>query len=341
MASFLSIARPRIRMINKMCRSFYGTRQTRRLLLPVSNARPFSSATLQSEEQYLEHWQRGLIQSEEFYEQEAEARRYFYHIDLQGRLFLEDTDPKNIATSLKSPRFLEFFFKQVRPNDTGLHEEYSHVSPCGREMNFIRSADLPIVFQDLRRATGTEIERRESTQDGHIVNDEEGENCYELSYAEDALSVKFDPSALRLSSRTGRLYHPCPRRIRRTRGKKKQMVRKAGSSLGEEPSKQQLSQQPPPQRQKRRGAIHANNMMIFGLVRSQLAVVLSERLIQFSGEDSYDADEPGARKGEDDGNGDSRTGLGFQWRDGRVYPVLELPKGAENLRGLPPMENDL
>ena len=45
-----------------------------------------------------------LCATTEFYEREAEKRHYFYHIDLQGRLYLEDTTPKNIATSLKSPK---------------------------------------------------------------------------------------------------------------------------------------------------------------------------------------------------------------------------------------------
>ena len=36
-----------------------------------------------------------------------------------GRLFLEDAEPKNIATCLKADKFLSFFFSQVRPNDLG------------------------------------------------------------------------------------------------------------------------------------------------------------------------------------------------------------------------------
>ena len=62
-------------------------------------------------------------------------------VGVQGRLFLEDMVPKNIATCLKAPKFLRFFFSHVKPNDTGKHEEYPFVSPCGPEMNFIKPAD--------------------------------------------------------------------------------------------------------------------------------------------------------------------------------------------------------
>ena len=105
------------------------------------------------------------------YEQQALERRYFFHVDLQGRLFLEETEPKNIATCLKQDKFLAFFFKRVRRNDLGWGigddvaesdralEDYPFVSKCGDEMNFIRPADQAIVFEDLRDATEEEKER--------------------------------------------------------------------------------------------------------------------------------------------------------------------------------------
>ena len=69
---------------------------------------------------YIEDWQRAQIKPIEFYEREAKRNRhYFYTIDLQGRLFLEESRIKNIATSLKDFRFLNFFFKQLRVNNTG------------------------------------------------------------------------------------------------------------------------------------------------------------------------------------------------------------------------------
>ena len=53
---------------------------------------------------YIEQWQASCVKDEAFYESNAAERNYFYSIDLQGRLFLEDTMPKNIATSLKVRR---------------------------------------------------------------------------------------------------------------------------------------------------------------------------------------------------------------------------------------------
>lgn len=44
-------------------------------------------------------------------------------------------------------KFLAFFFQRLRRNDTGLYEEdFPYVSPCGRERNYIRCDDTPIVF---------------------------------------------------------------------------------------------------------------------------------------------------------------------------------------------------
>ncbi|RLN52967.1 hypothetical protein BBJ28_00017460 [Nothophytophthora sp. Chile5] len=132
--------------------------------------------------------------SETFYDEQGQHRRYFYYIDLQGRLFLEDTRPKNIATSLKSAKFLKFFFSQVRPNATAqcksLEEEtfleYPFRSPCGKEMNFIKCADRPFVFEDLKR-------------------DDKGQ--WTLVFGGGELAMPFRPETLRISLSTGRLYH--------------------------------------------------------------------------------------------------------------------------------------
>lgn len=92
-------------------------------------------------------------------------REYFYYVDLHGRLYLDDdaesaelsavrTRPKvfNIATCLKEPKFLDFFFKQMRLNELETKHKaagYGHVSPCGRELNFVRAADTAVVFSRL------------------------------------------------------------------------------------------------------------------------------------------------------------------------------------------------
>jgi hypothetical protein len=75
-------------------------------------------------------------------------REYFYFIDFHGQLFLEETTPKNFTTCFKDPKFLNFFFKRIRYNSK-VNNDYSYLSPCGVEVNFIKSEDSPIVFHDL------------------------------------------------------------------------------------------------------------------------------------------------------------------------------------------------
>ena len=76
---------------------------------------------------------------------------------------MENTAPKNIATSLKSDQFLNFFFKQLRRNDRvprrspdGVipFEEYPFLSPCGKEKNYVKCADVPLVFHTLAESEG-------------------------------------------------------------------------------------------------------------------------------------------------------------------------------------------
>jgi hypothetical protein len=58
-----------------------------------------------------------------------------------GQLFIEDVVPKNITTCLKEDKFVDFFVRQLRPNDTGEHVDYPLCSPCGKEMNYVKPAD--------------------------------------------------------------------------------------------------------------------------------------------------------------------------------------------------------
>ena len=141
------------------------------------------------------------------------VRAYRYAIDTHGQLFLYDTVPKNLTSCFKNPEFLNFFFTRVRQNDAkvaetesiaNLDEEwtetgsftadqvlqigraqgYHWLSPCQGEYNLIRSADSPIVFREL-------------SKDGI------------LTWAGN-LETEFDPSALKVDSETGYVYHPSP-----------------------------------------------------------------------------------------------------------------------------------
>lgn len=115
------------------------------------------------------------------------VRKYYFHVDCHGRLFNELTYPRNIATSLKSPKFLAFFFQQLRMMENpSFHngKEYKYLSPCQGEENYVECEETPIVFTDF-----------DSSKKGLILN-------YSM------LSCPFDPSKLYLSESSGRLYHP-------------------------------------------------------------------------------------------------------------------------------------
>ncbi|NXH11044.1 CH082 protein, partial [Bucco capensis] len=123
---------------------------------------------------------------------EPRTREYFYYIDHHGQLFLDDTKVKNFITCFKDVSFLTFFFRHLQPNRSGRYEShFPFLSLCGRERNFLRCEDLPVVFtQLLPGASGTQL----------------------LSYSGggQALAVPFQPERLAVLPENGRLYHPAP-----------------------------------------------------------------------------------------------------------------------------------
>jgi len=155
------------------------------LLQEAGQARHSSGGMLYPEQRQIQE-----IKPASFYSEEARQHRYFYFVDLQGRLFLEDTVPKTMATALKAPKAIDFFFNMLQRNTTGLHEEYPFVSPCGDwETNFIKAAATPAVFVSLRQPETCET----------AVADE-------LVYGT-SLTVPFDPEMLRLCTDRGMLFH--------------------------------------------------------------------------------------------------------------------------------------
>ncbi|CAO3572820.1 unnamed protein product [Mortierella alpina] len=115
--------------------------------------------------------------------QDLNIRPYFYFIDVHGQVFLQDTHPKNFTSCYKDPKFLDFFIRRIRPNDTAHFPEYTWQSPCGKEVNFVEAADTPVVFHGLR--------------DGQLM------------WA-GTLKTPFLPDKLCVSESSGRLYHPLP-----------------------------------------------------------------------------------------------------------------------------------
>lgn len=101
---------------------------------------------------------------------------------------------KNFITCFKDPQFLVTFFTRLRPNRSGRYEaSFPFLSPCGRERNFLRCEDRPVVFTHLLAA---------------------GPGAPRLSYCGggEALAVPFEPARLMPLATNGRLYHPAPER---------------------------------------------------------------------------------------------------------------------------------
>jgi len=114
------------------------------------------------------------------------SREYFYSLDSRGELFLEETFPKTIATSLKDHKFLKFFYGNIRANDTGLHSEIPFVSLCGNERNYLKPPDdiCALVFTDLINGSKTE-----------------------LAYCRELFRQNFDINLLKICGENGRIYH--------------------------------------------------------------------------------------------------------------------------------------
>jgi hypothetical protein len=125
--------------------------------------------------------------NQEFYAREGGERRYYYVLDTRGQVFLEETRPRTIATSMKDVKFLNFIHSSLQLNSTGQNLEYPFVSYCGREINFISPMDRlsAFVFRDFSRSL---------------------DKKHELIYGGN-LSHPFSVESLMYRPETGRLYH--------------------------------------------------------------------------------------------------------------------------------------
>ncbi|KAG1941855.1 hypothetical protein F2P79_015842 [Pimephales promelas] len=127
-------------------------------------------------------------------ERAGRLERAGYHGNSSTPLFLDDTKVKNFVTCFKDQRFLVFFFNRLKLNETGRYQQdFPFLSLCGRERNFVRCDDRPIVFTHLLSEAGLEDR---------------------LSYCGGGakLTVPFQPERLFMQPVSGRLYHPGPER---------------------------------------------------------------------------------------------------------------------------------
>jgi len=126
---------------------------------------------------------------------EPGIREYFFYVDHNGMLFQDDSRMKHFTAALKEKKLLFNFFKRIKPNSTGRYDdEFKYISLCGRERNFVRSLDRPIVFTHVKKL---EIRGREGWFLLH-------------NWADDLLVQPFQPELICMVPNTGRVYHPGP-----------------------------------------------------------------------------------------------------------------------------------
>ncbi|XP_077982897.1 UPF0598 protein CG30010-like [Glandiceps talaboti] len=129
------------------------------------------------------------------------VREYFYYIDHQGQLFLDDTKVKNFITCFKEQKFLAFFFRMLKKNNTDRYnEDFPYLSLCGIERNFIRCDDRPIVYSHI-------LEVPDEDEPDEVKN--------VLSYGGtgDKLTIDFEPQKLCMLPQSGRIYHPAKAKV--------------------------------------------------------------------------------------------------------------------------------
>ncbi|MBI3258275.1 MAG: DUF4505 family protein, partial [Ignavibacteriae bacterium] len=102
-------------------------------------------------------------------------RNYFYDIDVRGNLIHDNSIIDDVG-------YIDYFYRNLKLNETGEYPEYPFISLCGREKNYVRTVDTPIVFNRLR------------------------EN--KLEYG-NSLSIEFSRENLKFSNE-GVLYHTAP-----------------------------------------------------------------------------------------------------------------------------------
>ena len=118
-------------------------------------------------------------------------------------------------------KFLDFFFQRVEPNSTGRYtNEFPFISRCGRELNFLRCDDTPLVYHTLipkgvsLTSDNDELDlyvKAHTDGDGGdaaAAADGDGVQAWEFVYG-GTLRRQFEPSKLCMTD-TARLYHPSP-----------------------------------------------------------------------------------------------------------------------------------
>ncbi|CAI4222184.1 unnamed protein product [Auanema sp. JU1783] len=116
----------------------------------------------------------------------GKVREYFYYISHEGFLFLDDSRMKNFTAAYRDQAFLNFFYKNLRLNTTERYQDsFKYMSKCGRENNYLRCDDRPVVYTAFSKDSSS------------------------LLIGGSSISVDFQPDQLFMLE-NGRLYHPSP-----------------------------------------------------------------------------------------------------------------------------------
>lgn len=90
-------------------------------------------------------------QANNSHKQNLETREYFYFIDHNGQLFLDDSKMKNFTSCFKEKEFLTFFNSRISYDKQEIYhpQGFYFKSLCQGEINYIKCDDLPVVFTHL------------------------------------------------------------------------------------------------------------------------------------------------------------------------------------------------
>lgn len=106
-----------------------------------------------------------------------------------------NTNKDYIHPFITDKKFLNFFFKRLKTNhiENQYRESFPYLSPCGRERNYIRCEDRPIVFSQILDGKENDL----------LVCNHCGED----------FTVPLEPQNIFMLPLSGRIYHPAPDRV--------------------------------------------------------------------------------------------------------------------------------
>ncbi|CAM9485701.1 unnamed protein product [Choristocarpus tenellus] len=195
-------------------------------------------------------------------------------------------------------QFLSGFFKRLKPNNLvpTRHPSYPFVSPCGRELNFVLPLDVPIVFNDLIATASNQKNVKAKLGNSAGTHTITTSHCLVSS---GGLLTPWNPASLRVSQRSGRMYHPT-------------LWGTVGSC------------------RKERACCLPNEG--YGLVRSQLAVKLGEQILAKPENPSYMGKTRPAI--DSSGSGDAGTRINFKGNSELCLAPDLVTKDEDEVSGL-------